>query len=108
MGAASNAAMAVRASRNVNTAEIDWKRNLAVLSLVQVLSTLGALLIGCFPAALREGTGHDDRRQPEILVGMVFSRYRSLHHDRILVWGSVCRPPSGLKLMLGAPRSTTP
>ncbi len=81
------------------TAEIDWKRNLAVLSMVQVLSTLGFGLIFPFLPLYVKELGTTTGGSLEFWAGMVFSVQAFTMMIASPIWGSVA-DRSGRKLML--------
>ena len=82
-----------------NATEIDWKRNLAVLSLVQVLSTLGFGLIFPFLPLYVKELGTTTGGSLEFWAGMVFSVQAFTMMIASPIWGSVA-DRSGRKLML--------
>ena len=81
------------------TTEIDWKRNLAVLSMVQVLSTLGFGLIFPFLPLYVKELGTTTGGSLEFWAGMVFSVQAFTMMIASPIWGSVA-DRSGRKLML--------
>ncbi len=79
--------------------EIDWRRNLAVLSMVQIFSTLGFGLIFPFlPLYVRE-LGSSTAGSLEFWAGMVFSAQAFTMMIASPIWGVVA-DRSGRKLML--------
>lgn len=81
------------------TTEIDWKRNLAVLSMVQVLSTLGFGLIFPFLPLYVKELGTTTAGSLEFWAGMVFSVQAFTMMIASPIWGTVA-DRSGRKLML--------
>lgn len=82
-----------------NATEIDWKRNLAVLSMVQVLSTLGFGLIFPFLPLYVKELGTTTGGSLEFWAGMVFSVQAFTMMIASPIWGSIA-DRSGRKLML--------